>query len=169
MARFTSPDANGAPGPTGPVGPIGPQGPPVDLETAFAETPYAVEGGTLNGTQPTFNGSPLFYASYTKTGNLVHFRVNVNFTNITSFGTGQYYVTLPPGTLSEYDVYVRNGHLQHSSGDKYSISGHADSGTNVLKLYATASNGKEVPFTNSVPVGLNTNCDFHIFGSFFSA
>jgi hypothetical protein len=27
MARFTSPDANGAPGPTGPVGPIGPEGP----------------------------------------------------------------------------------------------------------------------------------------------
>lgn len=26
MARFTSPDANGAPGPAGPVGPIGPQG-----------------------------------------------------------------------------------------------------------------------------------------------
>jgi hypothetical protein len=50
----------------------------------------------------------------------------------------------------------------------YSISGHAVAGSNELKLYTTASNGKEVAFTNSVPVGLNTACDFHIFGSYFS-
>lgn len=135
------------------------------LNNAFTETPYIVEGGTT-GTQPTFDGTPLFSASYTKTGNLVHFRVNVGMTNITDFGTGQYYVTIP--FLSEYDVYVRNGQLKHSSGDMYSISGHAVAGSNQLKLYTTASNGKEVPFTNSVPVGLNSSCDFHIFGSYFS-
>ena len=140
-----------------------------DIEAAqassFAETAYTVNGGSL-GTQPTFNGAPLFAGSYTKTGNLVHFRVNVNMSNITSFGTGQYYVSIP--FTSEHDVYVRNGQLRHSSGDMYSVSGHATAGSNELLLYTTASNGKEVPFTSSSPVGLNTTCDFHIFGSYFA-
>jgi hypothetical protein len=133
--------------------------------SSFAEVPYTVSGGALE-TQPTFNGAPLFAGSYTKTGNLVHFRVNVNMSNITNFGSGQYYVSIP--FTSEYDVYVRNGQLKHSSGDMYSVSGHATAGSNELRLYTTASNGKEVAFTSSSPVGLNTTCDFHIFGSYFS-
>ncbi len=140
-----------------------------DIATAqnssFAEVQYTVSGGAL-GTQPTFDGAPLFAGSYTKTGNLVHFRVNVNMSNITNFGSGQYYVSIP--FTSEYDVYVRNGQLKHSSGDMYSVSGHATAGSNELRLYTTASNGKEVAFTSSSPVGLNTTCDFHIFGSYFS-
>ena len=137
-----------------------------DFETAYPETDYTVGGGT-DGTQPTFTGNPLFFGSYTKTANLVHFRVNVQMTNITNFGTGNYYITLPH--TAKYDTYMRNGHLRHSSGDIYAISGHVTAGTNVLTLYSTASNGKEVRFTPSVPVGLNTTCDFHIFGSYFSA
>lgn len=148
-----------------PIAEKGEPGAPADLESAFSEVLYTVGGGT-DGTQPTFNGAPLFAGSYTKTGNLVHFRVNVLMTNITNFGSGQYYVTIP--FTSEYDVYVRNGQLKHSSGDMYSISGHAVGGSNQLKLYTTASNGKEVAFTSSVPVGLNSSCDFHIFGSYFS-
>jgi hypothetical protein len=133
--------------------------------SSFAEVSYTVSGGALE-TQPTFNGAPLFAGSYTKTGNLVHFRVNVSMSNITNFGSGQYYVSIP--FTSEYDVYVRNGQLKHSSGDMYSVSGHATAGSNELRLYTTASNGKEVAFTSSSPVGLNTTCDFHIFGSYFS-
>ena len=135
------------------------------ISDSLSETQYTVSGGTL-GTQPTFDGSPLFAGSYTKTGTLVHFRVNVDMSNILTFGTCQYYVSIP--FASEYDVYVRNGQLRHSSGDMYSISGHAVAGSNQLKLYTTASNGKEVAFTYSSPVGLNSACDFHIFGSYFS-
>ena len=137
-----------------------------NFETAYPETDYTVGGGT-DGTQPTFTGNPLFFGSYTKTSNLVHFRVNVQMTNITNFGSGNYYITLPHN--AKYDTYMRNGHLRHSSGDIYAISGHVTAGTNVLALYSTASNGKEVRFTPSVPVGLNASCDFHIFGSYFSA
>lgn len=152
-------------GNTGPQGPQGEPGTPADLESAFSEVSYTVGGGT-DSTQPTFNGSPLFSGSYTKTGNLVHFRVNVAMTNITNFGSGQYYVTIP--FASEHDVYVRNGQLKHSSGDMYSVSGHAVAGSNQLKLYTTASNGREIAFTNSTPVGLDSSCDFHISGSYFS-
>jgi hypothetical protein len=77
-----------------PIAEKGESGTPADLESAFSEVSCTVGGGT-DGTQPTFNGAPLFSGSYTKTGNLVHFRVNVGMTNITNFGSGQYYVTIP--------------------------------------------------------------------------
>ena len=151
---------NGSSAPENQIATIG------DFTNAYPEIDYTVGGGT-DGTQPTFTGNPLFFGSYTKTANLVHFRVNVQMTNITNFGTGNYYITLPH--TAKYDTYVRNGHLRHSSGDIYAISGHVTAGTNVLSLYSTASNGKEIRFTPSVPVGLNTTCDFHIFGSYFSS
>ena len=46
-------------------------------------------------TSPTFSGDPLIEGSYTKIGSLVYFEIRVDFDNITSFGAGQYYLTLP--------------------------------------------------------------------------
>ena len=56
---------------------------------------FVVAGGVVSGTQPTFNGAPLFTGSYSRIGDLVHFQIQVDFDNITSFGNGQYYVNLP--------------------------------------------------------------------------
>ena len=137
------------------------------FDNALKETTYAVQGGT-SGTQPTFSGTPLFAASYILSGELVHFRINVDFDNITSFGTGQYYMTLPFN--SKYDMYMRNGNIfDASTSKKYSISGHVVAGSNIMQLLSTASNGTEVDFTSSVPVVLNAEDDFHISGSFIRA
>lgn len=135
------------------------------IDNALKETTYAVQGGTANGTQPTFDGNPLFAASYILSGELVHFRINVDFDNITSFGTGQYYMTLPFN--SKYDMYMRNGQLlDFSTNKKYSISGHVSAGSNMMYLLSTASNGDEVSFSSLVPFHLNIADDFHISGSF---
>lgn len=138
------------------------------LDNALKETTYAVQGGTANGDQPTFNGTPLFAASYILSGDLVYFRINVDFDNITSFGTGQYYMTLPFN--SKYDNYVRGGHLfDASTNKKYSISGHVSAGSNMMYLMTTASNGDEVSFTSSVPFNLAIADDFHISGNYIRA
>ena len=137
------------------------------LDNALKETTYAVQGGAVT-TQPTFSGAPLFYASYILSGELVHFRINVDFDNITSFGTGQYYMTLPFN--SKYDMYMRNGQLlDFSTSKKYSISGHVVAGSNVMNLLSTANNGDEVAFTSSVPFNLAVADDFHISGSYIRA
>ena len=152
---------SGLPGPKGDTGATGPAFTP-------SEVTYSVQGGTTNGRQPTFNGAPMFYSSYVKAGALVYFRVNVSMTNITNFGTGQYYVTLPFN--SKYDIYIRDGQIHDGSQNKsYSISGHAAAGSNMLYLYSTASNGTEVSFTSSVPFALATDDDFHISGTFITA
>jgi hypothetical protein len=131
------------------------------------ETTYAVQGAT-NGTQPTFSGAPLFTASYILTGNLVYFTIDVDMSNITSFGTGVYYVTLPFNT--KHEIYIRDGHLaDFSTSKKYSISGSALAGTNQLYLTTTNSVGEEVNFSPTVPITLVPQDSFHIAGSYIKA
>jgi len=126
--------------------------------------PFTVAGGTL-GTQPTFTGAPLFTGSYTKLGNLVHFQVDVDMDNITSFGTGQYYITLP--FEAEHNYQFSDGCLHDiSTGDQYSIMGHVVAGSDELRLLSVASNGRHVPFEHNVPVTLNVADNFHVAGTY---
>ena len=133
---------------------------------AAPDTVFTVLGGTL-GTQPTFSGAPLFTGSYIKTGNLVHFRVDVDMDNITSFGTGQYYITLP--FPAKYNYFLRDGCLHDISTDKqYSMGGHVAAGSAQLLLRSTSSNGNDVPFEHNVPVTLSIADNFHISGTYIT-
>jgi len=126
---------------------------------------WIVEGGTLNGNQPTFSSDPMFSGRWTRFDNLVHFSINVEMDNITSFGTGQYYVKLPFVSKSNY--LLSDGCLHDSStGDEYAILGHVQAGSDVLSLLTTTSNGRQNPFTNNVPVTLSTADNFHIAGTY---
>lgn len=130
---------------------------------------YQPQGGTLDGgTQPTFNGQPGFYGIFTKIGDLVSFSINVDFSNITGFGTGQYYMTVP--VASDHNVYIRGGHLHDETANKnYGISGEIEAGSNILKLYYTASNGQDAAFTSTNPVTLTTQDNFHIQGTYINS
>jgi hypothetical protein len=134
------------------------------IATVPVDTTYLVQGGT-SGIQPTFNGQPLFTASYVQTGDLVFFRINVDMSNITSFGTGQYYVTLPFD--SKYDMIVSSGHLQdNSANDNYQLSGEITAGSNVMWLYYIASNSQLAAFDHNSPKVLDLNDFFHISGTY---
>jgi hypothetical protein len=134
------------------------------IATTPVDTTYFVQGGT-NGVQPTFNGQPLFTSSYVQTGDLVFFRINVNMSNITSFGTGQYYVTLPFN--SKYDMIVSTGHLHDTSAsDDYQLSGEITAGSNVMWLYYIASNSQLAAFDYNSPKVLDLNDFFHISGTY---
>jgi hypothetical protein len=125
---------------------------------------WQVEGGTL-GTQPTFSGDPLFTGEYSIIGGLCHFSIDVDMDNIVSFGTGQYFVKLPVPSKNNY--LLSDGCLHDiSSGDEYAVLGHVQAGSDVLTLLSTASNGRQVPFTSSVPINLSTADNFHIAGTF---
>ena len=129
--------------------------------------PFTVEGGTL-GTQPTFTGAPLFTGSYTKWGNMVHFAIDVDMDNITSFGTGQYFLKLPFPAARNYKF--RDGCLHDiSSGTDYSIGGHVYAGSDVMELSSTDTQGNrafDVDFTHNVPVNLATTDNFHLAGTY---
>jgi len=131
--------------------------------------PFTVVGGTA-GTQPTFTGDPLFSGSYVKVGPLVHFEVQVDFDNITNFGTGQSFIELPFNAAYGYNF--RDGcYHDISAGTDYHISGHVFAGSNQLQLNTSVKVGGSVedsPFTATNPVNLNAEDNFHIAGTYIA-
>jgi hypothetical protein len=127
---------------------------------------YQPEGGT-NGTQPTFSG-PAITGSFNRFGNMVHFSILVDFDNITSFGTGQYYLTLPYPARVAY--MLRDGCLHDASaGTEYHISGHVNADSDVLWLRFSdkvSSGVQDVAFTYNQPITLTTADSFHIAGTY---
>jgi hypothetical protein len=144
--------------------------PVISIPDIGVETSYAVEGGTA-GNQPTFDEGtdPLFSATYIKMSNdLVHFEIQVDMDNISGFGTGQYYMTLPFD--AKYGYKFRDGCLHDiSTGRLYHISGHVYAGSNVLTLYTSDTQGNtlyDFPFTSAEPIALSTADNFHIAGTY---
>jgi hypothetical protein len=131
------------------------------------DTSFTVAGGTL-GTAPTFNGAPLFTGSYVKTGPMVHFRIDVDFDNITSFGTGQYYLDLP--FPAKYNYEFTAGCLHDISATRdYPMTGHIYAGESRMLLKSLDASGNSayaVPFTATAPVTLTTADNFHISGNY---
>jgi len=126
---------------------------------------FQPEGGT-SGTQPVFSG-PVISGTYNRFGNMVHFSLIVDFDNITSFGTGQYYITLPYEAKTPY--IFRDGCLHTGAGAQYFISGHVLGGSNVLQLYSAdkiASSVQDIAFTSTSPVTLTTAGNFHVAGTY---
>jgi len=149
--------AKGADGADGEDGATGP---------AAEETSFTVNGGTL-GTQPTFDGAPLFSGSYVKNGPLVHFQIQVDMDNITNFGTGQYYVDLP--FPAKYGYQVREGCLHDISTDRqYAIGGHVFAGQSRLNLFFTDTNGQDQEFDHNSPITLAVADNFHVSGTYIA-
>jgi hypothetical protein len=128
---------------------------------------YNPSGGTT-GTQPTFTGDPMFTGGYVKWGQMVHFAFDVDMDNITSFGTGQYYITLPFAAKRNYQF--ADGCLHDiSTGTDYPIFGHVLAGSTQLLLKSIDSHSNSaynVPFGQGTPITLSTADNFHIAGTY---
>jgi hypothetical protein len=147
-------------GPVGPQGPQGPEGPAPEEQT------FTVVGGSF-GTPPTFNGAPLFSGSYIKVGSLVYFQIQVDFDNITNFGTGQYYVELP--FVSKHATMMRDGCLHRASNqNQYAINGHVNVSSKILTLWFTSGTGQDEAFDHNSPYNLQVQDNFHLSGSYIA-
>jgi hypothetical protein len=127
-------------------------------------TGYIVEGGTIGGTPPVFDPDDII-GTFNRIGNLVHFTINVDFDNVTDFGTGQYYLTLPYPVSQDY--VFSSGHLEDFSSDKfYLIVGQVDEDSDVMKLNYLGSNGQMQAFDHNSPITLTTDDHFDISGTY---
>lgn len=125
---------------------------------------FKASGGPLTGAVASGN--------YVKQGLIVHFRVNVDFTNCTEFqatSNTQYQFTLPFPT--DQTITIRGGALhQNSSNTFYHIAGISDpelfANNTVMKLYYSGST-TDLPVRAAVPVGGITNTStFNLSGAY---
>ena len=115
---------------------------------------FKASGGPLTGAVAT--------ANYVKQGLIVHFRVNVDFTNCTEFqatSNTQYQFTLPFPT--DASITIRGGALHQNTGNTYyHIAGISDptafANNTVMKLYYSGST-TDLPLRAAVPVGAISN------------
>ena len=159
-AIFLPKGADGAQGDPGPQGDPGADGADADLDTGTT---------TINSYNPVWSGTGLAYTntpatgSYIKIGNLVTVQIDVLFTTVTNFGTGQYSLTLPFASKYHTDVYGGSVHKTTNQGiDHYSLKGHLVPTSSTFTVWAIGSSASDQPFNNNTPVGMDTDDKFHM-------
>lgn len=150
----------GATGPTGQTGPKGDTG---------ATGPAGASGAPVSGTwTPNWQGTGLVYGPNTVTGkyllsgDLVHFRIKFTLTNVQSFGTGTYTVTLPFAPADDY--IFRDGGI-HAGTSHYNVFLDAEAGTVVGELKYGSGN-QEYDMDYNSPKVLTTSDYFYISGTY---
>jgi hypothetical protein len=110
----------------------------------------------------TFTGTPAT-GSYIKIGNLIQVQIDVAFTTVTNFGTGQYSLTLPLPSKYHTDVYGGSVHDITNQGiDHYSIKGHLTPGSTTITIWDMASASQDEPMTHNQPFNLAQADRFHM-------
>jgi hypothetical protein len=119
----------------------------------------------FSGTGLTYTGAPAT-GSYIQIGNLINFRIKVNLTTVTNFGTGSFTLTLPPGMTPIDDYVFRDGGLHDTTANAhYQIYGDADNaGTTIQLMYHSGS--KDLRMDHNSPVSLNSADFFYLSGSY---
>jgi hypothetical protein len=100
--------------------------------------------------------------TYLKYGSMVVVNIQVPFSNVTNFGSGQYSVTLPFPAKQHADVFAGSIHNTGPTTDHYSLKGHLADGSSSMSLWYIATNSKDEPFDHNSPITLNTTDLFHM-------
>ena len=157
----------GIPGPSGTSG----------LETYVRYSPiFQATGMTFTGSGATY---PTYNSYYIKSGLLVSFVIEIDFTTVTNFGTGQYKVELPFAPAFAYNHFSgwiwADPNISPDTGTGHTILNADTAGiTTVLDLhYLKQSGGANSPireglWTQALPVTLTTISKAYINGTYIS-
>jgi hypothetical protein len=99
---------------------------------------------------------------YIKIGNIVLIQIDVVYTTVTNFGTGQYSLTLPFASKFHTDVYGGSAHDTSPTLTHYSLKGHLTPGTVGLSLWQHAGSSADAPMKYNVPFNATTVDKFHM-------
>ena len=122
-----------------------------------------------SGTGLVFTGTPTT-GFYVKIGNLIQLQIDVIFTNVSNFGTGQYSLTLPVASKYHTDVYGGSIHDVGNGGavDHYSLKGHLSPSSTSMTLWDLKASGLDEPFDHNSPFVLTTVNKFHMSFSYIA-
>lgn len=108
-----------------------------------------------------FTGTPAV-GYYVKVGRTVTVQIDVEFDNVTNFGTGQYSITLPFNSAYHTDVYGGSVHDVGGITNHYSIKGHLVPSSNVCSLWYISGSSQDQEFDHNSPINLTTADKFHM-------
>jgi hypothetical protein len=138
----------------------------------FTHPAFGDVGGlttTINTYAPVWSGTGLAFTgtpatgTYVKIGNLITVQIEVIFTTVSNFGTGQYSLTIPIASKYHTDVYGGSIHDVVNQGvDHYSIKGHLSDGSTTMTIWNIGSSAKDEPFDHNSPINLATVDKFHM-------
>jgi len=117
---------------------------------------------------PVWSGTGLNYTntpatgSYIKIGNFIQVQIDVIYTGVTNFGSGQYSLTLPFASKYHTDVYGGSAHDTLPNLKHYSLKGHLIPSSTTMTLWQHAGNSEDVPMTGGVPFNATTADKFHM-------
>ena len=124
---------------------------------------------TINSYNPVWSGTGLTYTntpatgSYIKIGNLVQVQIDVLFSTVTNFGTGQYSLTIPFPSKYHTDVYGGSVHDITNQGiDHYSLKGHLTPSSLSMTIWNLASAAQDEPMNHNTPFNLAQADRFHM-------
>jgi hypothetical protein len=122
----TGPQGDSVTGPTGSTGPTGPAG-SVQADALIYTPAFTDAGSLLASSLDPASGT------YVLVGDMVTFSIEVDFTNVTNFGTGQYSLTLPSQPINR--TFVFTGYLEQAGNDTdYIVYGIIKKGTSTPKI-----------------------------------
>lgn len=133
------------------------------LKASNLSTTRVTYTSTWSGTGLAYTGTPTV-SSYILFGTLCHFRIRVNCTTVTNFGTGQYSLTLP---FPPQDDYVfRDGGIHANTGSHYALMGDAEQGELTMSLWHPGPGGQDAITDHNSPHTLAVQDYFYISGTY---
>jgi hypothetical protein len=147
MARFTHPN----------IGPIDIS----SLDDGAITSTIHTYNPVWSGTGLAFTGTPAI-GSYLKLGNLVILQIDVLYTTVTNFGTGQYSLTLPFASKYHTDVYGGSAHDTSPTLTHYSLKGHLTPASSSMTLWQHAGSSADAPMDFNTPFNALTDDKFHM-------
>lgn len=129
---------------------------------------FNINDGKIIQYSPELAGSGIQYTGtpasgyYITIGKLVTVQIDVIFTNVTNFGSGQYSVTIPFKSKYHTDVYGGSVHDVSATINHYSLKGHLIPSSNICTLWYIAGSSQDQPFVENAPINLTTNDKFHM-------
>lgn len=115
-----------------------------------------------SGTGLTYTGTPAV-GSYVRIGDVVTVQIDVTLANVTDFGTGQYFLTLPFNSRYHTDVYGGSVHkIVGPTTNHHSLKGHLSPAGNVVSIWDLGAAAQDEQFDHNSPVILTTADRFHM-------
>ncbi len=125
--------------------------------------------GTIRPYSPVWSGTGLTYTGtpatgyYVKLGNVVTVQIDVLFTTVTNFGTGQYSITIPFDSAYHTDAYGGSVHdITNQGVHHYSLKAHLSPSSSTITIWNIKSSAEDEPFDHNSPFNLATADKFHM-------